>query len=65
MDLKHLDYARLSEAAMAAADAAVTLDECHAHLDRAVRYAQLACLEHQRVPDFNIAEIRSGVRRQF
>ena len=64
MDIEHLDYAQLSEEAMAAADGATSLDECQAHLDRAVRYAQLACLEHQRSPDFHVVEIRPGVRRQ-
>jgi hypothetical protein len=64
MNIEHLDYAQLSEEAMAAADSAPSLDECQAHLDRAVRYAQLACLEHQRSPDFHVVEIRPGVRRQ-
>jgi hypothetical protein len=65
MDVEHLDYARLSEEAMVDADDAATLDECQAHLHRALRYAQLACLEHQRSPDFNVIEIRRGARRQF
>ena len=65
MDVEHLDYARLSEEAMVAADDAATLDECQAHLHRALRYAQLACLEHQRSPDFNVIEIRRGARGQF
>ena len=63
MGTHHLDYARLSENAMAAADQAASLEECQAHLDRAVRYASLACLAHQRSPDFNVTEIRPGVRR--
>jgi hypothetical protein len=65
MDIEHLDYAQLSEEAMAAADGAISLDECQAHLARAVRYASLACLAHQRSPDFNVVEIRPGVRRRF
>jgi hypothetical protein len=63
MNIEHLDYAQLGEEAMAAADAAASLDECQAHLDRAVRFAQLACLAHQRSPEFNVVEIRPGVRR--
>ena len=63
MSLTHLDYARLSEDAMTAADRAETLEDCQAHLARAVRYASLACVEHQRSPDFNVVEIRPGVRR--
>jgi hypothetical protein len=65
MGIEHLDYAQLSEAAMAAADAATSLEECQAHLARAVRYASLACIEHHRSPDFNVVEMRAGVRRQF
>jgi len=65
MGIKHLDYAQLSEDAMAAADCATSVEECQTHLARAVRYASLACLEHQRSPDFNVVEIRPGVRRQF
>ena len=64
MQIAHIDYAQLSEDAMAAAAAASDLEECQANLDRAVRYAQLACLEHQRSPDFNVVEIRPGVRRK-
>jgi hypothetical protein len=63
MNIEQLDYARLSEDAMAAADDAATIDECQAHLARAVRYASLASLEHQRSPDFNVVEIRPGVHR--
>jgi hypothetical protein len=62
MNIEQLDYARLSEDAMAAADDAATMEECQAHLARAVRYASLASMEHQRSPDFNIFEIRPGVR---
>lgn len=47
---------------MAAAERAPSLEECQAHLDRAVRYASLACLAHQRSPDFNVVDIRPGVR---
>lgn len=65
MNTEHLDYAQLSEDAMAAAGGAASLDECQAHLDRAVGYAQLACLEHHRSPDFNVVEIRPGVRRRI
>ena len=65
MDIGHVDYARLSEDAMAAADGAISIEECQTHLARAVRYASLACMENQRSPDFNVVEIRPGVRRQF
>jgi hypothetical protein len=65
MDIEHLDYAQLSEDAMIAADGAATVDECQAHLARAVRYASLACIENHRSPDFNIVELRPGIRRQF
>ena len=64
METESLDYAQLSEKEMAAADRAATLEECQAHLDRAVRYASLACLEQQRSPNFNVVEIRPGVRHQ-
>jgi hypothetical protein len=57
------NYARLSEIEMAAADAAPSLEECQAHLDRAVRYASLACLADQRSPDHNVVEIWPGVRQ--
>ena len=63
MNIEQLDYARLSEDAMAAADDAGTIEECQGHLARAVRYASLACLEHQRSPDFNVVDIRAGVRQ--
>jgi hypothetical protein len=62
MPIDTLDYAQLSEAAMAAADGAGSIEECQAHLYRAVRYAQLACIEQQRSPDFHVVEIRPGVR---
>ena len=62
MSVEQLDYARLSEDAMAAADDAATIEECQAHLARAVRYASLASLEHQRSPDFNVVELRPGAR---
>jgi hypothetical protein len=65
MNIDHLDYAQLSEDAMAAADGATSIEECQTHLARAVRYASLACLDNQRSPDFNVVEIRPGVRRQF
>jgi hypothetical protein len=65
MDIEHLDYAQLSEDAMAAADGAASIEECQTYLARAVRYASLACLDNQRSPDFNVVEIRPGVRRQF
>ena len=58
MDIEHLDYALLSELAMAAADDAESLEECQSHLARAVRYASLACIERQRSPDFNVVEFR-------
>ena len=63
MNIEQLDYARLSEDAMAAAEDAATIEECQAHLARAVRYASLASMEHQRSPDFNVFEIRPGARR--
>ena len=62
MDIERLDYARLSADAMAAADDATSIEECEIQLARALRYDSLACLEHQRVPDFNIVEIGPGVR---
>ena len=65
MDVEHVDYAQLSEDAMAAADGATSVEECQMHLIRAVRYASLACMERQRSPDFNVFEIRSGVRSEF
>ena len=64
MEIQHIDYAQLSEDAIAAADRALSLEECQDHLARAVRYASLACLEHQREPDFNVVEIWPGARRQ-
>jgi len=63
MDVEHLDYAQLSEDAMAAADAATSVEDCQMHLARAVRYASLACMEQQRSPDFNVIEIRPGMCR--
>ncbi len=63
MDIETLDYARMSEQAMAAADRAATLAECQAHLDRAVRYAQLACMERRWPGRSNVVEFGSA-RRQ-
>ena len=60
MDIETLDYARMSEEAMAAADRAGTLEECQAHLDRAVRLAQLACMEWRRP---NVVHIGSAPQR--
>lgn len=60
MDIEALDYARMSEAAMAAADRASTLEECQGHLDRAVRLAQLACMERRRP---NVVDIGVAPRR--
>jgi hypothetical protein len=65
MHIDTIDYARLSEAAMAAAEGAASLDECQAQLARAVRFASLACLANQRSPDFNVVEMRPGIRAQF
>ena len=65
MDIEHLDYSRLSEQAMAAADHAATLEECQAHLARAVRFASLACMERQRSPDVNVVDFRQGDCRPF
>ena len=61
MDIKHLDYARLSEAAMAAADSANSLVECQALLAQAVRYVSLACVVHQGSADLNV--VQSGPER--
>ena len=58
--MENPDYTRLSEEAMAAADRASTLDECQAHLDRAMRYAQLACLERHRRGNSNVVDIESA-----
>ena len=65
MDIEHLDYSLLSEQAMAAADHAATIEECQAHLARVVRYASLASLERQRLPDFNVVDFRQGGCRAF
>ena len=65
MDIEHLDYSRLSEQAMAAADDAETLEECQSHLARAVRFASLACMERQRSPDVNLVDFRQGACRPF
>jgi hypothetical protein len=65
MKIEHMDYSLLSEQAIAAADDAVTLEECQAHLARAVRYASLASLERQRSPDFNVVDIRQDACRTF
>jgi hypothetical protein len=62
MDIETLDYARLSEEAMAAADRASTLEECQAHLDRAMRFAQLACLERRRPGRSNVVAIATARR---
>ena len=64
MNIEHVDYAQLSEDAMIAVDDAASVDECQAHLARAVRYASLACIENHRSPDFNVVEMRPGIRRQ-
>lgn len=60
MEIETLDYARMSEEAMAAADRASTLEECQAHLDRAVRLAQLGCMQWRRP---NVVEFTSIERR--
>ncbi|MBA3510871.1 hypothetical protein [Sphingomonas sp.] len=62
MNIETLDYAQMSEEAMAAADRASTLEECQAHLDRAVRYAQLACLEQRRPGRSNVVAIATALR---
>lgn len=62
MDIETLDYARMSEEAMAAADRATTLEECQALLDRAMRYAQLACMERHRPGYSNVVDIGSAPR---
>lgn len=63
MSIASLDYARMSEDAMAAADRAESMEECQSLLAKAVRYASLASMNHQQSPDFNVVEIRPGVRR--
>lgn len=62
MEIETLDYARLSEEAMAAADRASSMAECQAHLDRAIRYAQLACMERHRPGRSNVVDIGSARR---
>lgn len=62
MEIGTLDFARMSEEAMAAADRATTLEECQAHLDRAVRLAQLGCIEWRRPGRSNIVEFASARR---
>lgn len=61
MEPHKVDYARLSENEMAAAHQAPSLEQCQAHLARAVRFASLASLTNQRSPDFNVVEIRAGL----
>ena len=61
--MENLDYAQLSEDEMAAADRAASLDECQAHLDRAVRYAQLACFERHGPCQSNVVHIGSARAR--
>lgn len=58
MDIEHEDYARLSEAAVAAADAAATLDEYQIHLARAVRYASLASMARRASLGANVFPLR-------
>jgi hypothetical protein len=65
MEVTLLDYSELSEREMAAADQAPSVEECQEHLMRAVRYASLASMNLQRSPDFNVVEIRPGVRQRF
>ena len=60
MNIETLDYAQMSEEAMAAADRASTLEECQGHLDRAVRYAQLACFEQRRPGRPNVVELATA-----
>ncbi|MGI8611304.1 MAG: hypothetical protein ACR2KH_03375 [Sphingomicrobium sp.] len=62
MEIETLDYAQMSEEAMAAADRASTLEECQAHLDRAMRFAQLACFEQRRPGRSNVVEIATARR---
>jgi hypothetical protein len=47
VNIASADYIRMSDKEMAAAHRARTVDECVAHLDRARRYALLACRERQ------------------
>lgn len=60
MDIETIDYTRMSEEAIAAAVRASTLAERQAHLDRAMRYAQLACLEQRRRRRSNVVDIGSA-----
>ena len=62
MQIHLLDYVQLSENEMAAANRAETLEECQAHLDRAVAYAQLACRERQWQRSWKVEE--RSMRRQ-
>ncbi len=63
MNIESIDYARMSEAEMAAAEKAETLEQCQVHLAQAVRFASLASMAHQRSPDFNVVEIWPGARQ--
>nr|WP_294167466.1 hypothetical protein [uncultured Sphingomonas sp.] len=47
MNLEGAEYVRLCDREMAAAHGAKTVEECVVHLDRARRYALLACRERQ------------------
>jgi hypothetical protein len=47
MNQECAEYIRSSDREMAAAHRATTVDECVVHLDRARRYALLACRERQ------------------
>jgi hypothetical protein len=60
--METLDYAQLSEEAMAAADRAPSIEECQSHLDRAMRFAQLACMERHRPGFSNVIDIASARR---
>jgi hypothetical protein len=58
--MRILDYSELSEIEMAAADRAASIEECQTHLDRAVRYAQLACFERHGPGRSNVVHIGSA-----
>ena len=47
MNQERAEYIRSCDREMAAAHRAKTVDECVVHLDRAKRYALLACRERQ------------------
>lgn len=63
--MDRLDYARMSEEAMAAADRAESREEVQAHLDRAVRYALIACFERRQPGRSNVVELAERRRERL